>query len=169
VTENGFAVKDESDMPVEEALADDDRVQYFRGTTDALLSAVLEDGVDVRAFFPWSIFFFFVYKKCCIYLLCLGLVDNFEWADGYVTRFGVTYIDYSTQTRHPKESANFLVKVCLFSSPFCSALPIFVPQWFEEHLESVEKMEFQGPLEVKLQVDLVGERIRRCWRDEKDH
>lgn len=53
-------------------------------------------------------------------------------------------------------------------SPFCSALPIFIPQWFEEHLASIEKMEFQEP-EVKLLVDIVGERIRRCWRDEKDH
>jgi Glycosyl hydrolase family 1 len=38
-------------------------------------------------------------------------VDNFEWADGYVTRFGVTYVDYETQARYPKESAKFLVKV----------------------------------------------------------
>lgn len=32
-------------------------------------------------------------------------------ADGYVTRFGVTYVDYETQERYPKESAKFLVKV----------------------------------------------------------
>lgn len=38
-------------------------------------------------------------------------MDNFEWADGYVTRFGVTYVDYETQARYPKESAKFLVKV----------------------------------------------------------
>lgn len=41
----------------------------------------------------------------------LGFIDNFEWADGYVTRFGVTYVDYETQERYPKESAKFLVKV----------------------------------------------------------
>jgi beta-glucosidase len=28
-----------------------------------------------------------------------------------VTRFGVTYVDYATQARYPKESAKFLVKV----------------------------------------------------------
>ena len=54
VTENGFAVKNEGSMPLEQALLDHDRVQYFGGTTDALLAAVLEDGVDVRAYFPWS-------------------------------------------------------------------------------------------------------------------
>ncbi|KAI3612815.1 glycoside hydrolase family 1 protein [Moniliophthora roreri] len=97
VTENGFAVKDEDTLPREVALKDHDRVQYFRGTTAALLNAVVEDGVDVRAYFPWS------------------LLDNFEWADGYVTRFGLTYVDYDTQERYPKDSAKFLVN------------------WFKEH------------------------------------
>ncbi|KAF9447997.1 glycoside hydrolase family 1 protein [Macrolepiota fuliginosa MF-IS2] len=96
VTENGFAVKDENFIPRDQALADTDRVNYFRGTTASLLAAINEDGVDVRAYFPWS------------------LLDNFEWADGYVTRFGVTYVDYETQERHPKESAKFLVKVRLW-------------------------------------------------------
>ena len=45
-----------------------------------------------------------------------GLLDNFEWADGYTTRFGVTYVDYATQARHPKDSARFLKKVSGFSS-----------------------------------------------------
>lgn len=92
VTENGFAVKDEHSKPMEEALQDNDRVNYFKGITASLKAAVLEDGVDVRAYFPWS------------------FLDNFEWADGYITRFGVTYVDYETQQRYPKESAKFLVK-----------------------------------------------------------
>jgi beta-glucosidase len=40
-----------------------------------------------------------------------GLLDNFEWADGYQIRFGVTYVDYRTQERYPKDSAAFLRKV----------------------------------------------------------
>ena len=32
-------------------------------------------------------------------------------ADGYDTRFGVTYVDYATQKRYPKASATFLTKV----------------------------------------------------------
>ena len=40
-----------------------------------------------------------------------GFLDNFEWADGYSTRFGVTYVDYETQKRYPKESAKFLLQV----------------------------------------------------------
>ncbi|CAE6363456.1 beta-glucosidase [Rhizoctonia solani AG-1 IB] len=92
ITENGFAVKDEDSKPLLDALADKDRVEYFDGNTKALLAAVNEDGVDVRAYFPWS------------------FMDNFEWADGYITRFGVTYVDYETQKRYPKDSAKFLVR-----------------------------------------------------------
>ncbi|KAI0791482.1 beta-glucosidase 1B [Irpex lacteus] len=102
VTENGFAVKDENSMTIEQALKDDARVHYYAGVTDALLNAVNEDGVDVRAYFGWS------------------LLDNFEWADGYVTRFGVTYVDYETQKRYPKDSGKFLAK------------------WFKEHVPTAE-------------------------------
>ncbi|KAI0315790.1 glycoside hydrolase family 1 protein [Amylostereum chailletii] len=87
VTENGFAVQNEHLMPLEQAVKDWDRVEYFRGMTDAIVRTVLEDGVDVKAYFPWSA------------------------ADGYETRFGVTYVDYKTQKRYPKESAKFLTKV----------------------------------------------------------
>ena len=100
-------------MPLEQALADTDRVQYFKGNTAAILAARNEDGVDVRAYFAWS------------------LLDNFEWADGYVTRFGCTYVDYATQERFPKDSARFLVKVrasdsleVVSSFPFSVALSL---------------------------------------------
>ncbi|KDQ56758.1 glycoside hydrolase family 1 protein [Jaapia argillacea MUCL 33604] len=81
VTENGFAVKDENFKPIEEAVKDHDRVEYFKGNVEMLLKAVHEDGVDIRGYYPWS------------------FLDNFEWADGYATRFGVTYVDYTTQKR----------------------------------------------------------------------
>ena len=54
MTENGFAVKDGTSKPIEEALSDHDRVHYFQGTTSSLLAAVIEDGVDIRSYFAWS-------------------------------------------------------------------------------------------------------------------
>ncbi|KAI0945484.1 Beta-glucosidase 1A [Taiwanofungus camphoratus] len=95
VTENGFAVKNENVLPVEKVLHDIDRVHYFEGYANALLQSVHEDGVQVKGYFAWS------------------LMDNFEWADGYETRFGVTYVDYRTQKRYPKDSSRFLKKVHL--------------------------------------------------------
>ncbi|CCM00730.1 uncharacterized protein FIBRA_02770 [Fibroporia radiculosa] len=98
ITENGFAAKNENILPLEVVLHDKDRVEYFEGYANAMLEAVHEDGVSVKGYFGWS------------------LLDNFEWADGYETRFGVTYVDYATQKRYPKDSARALQK------------------WFTEHI-----------------------------------
>ena len=54
VTENGFCVKGESDLTVEQAVEDTDRQEYYRDYTTALLQAVTEDGADVRGYFGWS-------------------------------------------------------------------------------------------------------------------
>lgn len=123
VTENGFAVKGEDSLPIEEAIKDHDRVEYFRGATESLYKAMYEDGVDIRSYFPWS------------------FLDNFEWADGYGTRFGVTYVDYKTQKRYPKESAKFLIKWFRehqeqepgSTTPLLSALPSPTPENLSTH------------------------------------
>lgn len=62
-TENGFSVKNESYLPLLDALEDTDRVEYYSGVLDCMMDAIYEDGVDLRAYFPWS------------------FLDNFEWAD----------------------------------------------------------------------------------------
>ncbi|VUC33544.1 unnamed protein product, partial [Clonostachys rosea] len=91
VTENGTSIKGENDLPKEQILEDDFRVQYFDDYVKALATASALDGVNVRGYFGWS------------------LLDNFEWAEGYETRFGVTYVDYENgQKRYPKKSAKSL-------------------------------------------------------------
>ena len=87
-TENGTSLKGENDLPRDQILDDEFRAEYFRGYISALAKAVEEDGVDVRGYLAWS------------------LMDNFEWAEGYETRFGVTFVDYEGgQKRYPKKSA----------------------------------------------------------------
>jgi beta-glucosidase len=61
---------------------------YLR-TCLSQLQRVIEVGVPVRGYFAWS------------------LLDNFEWADGYGKRFGLVYVDFNTQKRTPKLSAQF--------------------------------------------------------------
>jgi beta-glucosidase len=55
----------------------------------AQLQRTVAEGVPVRGYFLWS------------------LLDNYEWADGYSKRFGIVYVDYATQKRTPKLSAEF--------------------------------------------------------------
>ena len=69
-----------------------DRVMYLRNCLTQLHRATHE-GVPVRGYFLWS------------------LLDNFEWADGYATRFGLVHVDYTTQKRTPKLSAAFYKEV----------------------------------------------------------
>ncbi|KAL3616821.1 hypothetical protein CASFOL_039215 [Castilleja foliolosa] len=55
-----------------------------------------QDGANnVKGYFAWS------------------LTDNFEWASGYLVRFGLHYVDFKdkTLTRHPKLSAQWLKSV----------------------------------------------------------
>lgn len=92
VTENGVDVPNENNLPIEQALNDTFRVNYFSDYLDNVLAAIEQDGVNVRGYFAWS------------------LLDNFEWADGYSKRFGLHYVNYqqSSLPRYPKQSVAFL-------------------------------------------------------------
>jgi beta-glucosidase len=89
VTENGVAYDDvlvEASAGSDVAHVDDPkRVEYLRSHV-AAVAAAIDEGVDVRGYFVWS------------------LLDNFEWAEGFSKRFGLIYVDYPTQRRIPKLS-----------------------------------------------------------------
>jgi beta-glucosidase len=90
ITENGCSA---TDVPAADGLVyDTDRIMFLRSYLMHLQRATSE-GVPVRGYFHWS------------------LMDNFEWADGFGTRFGVFYVDYATQQRTPKLSASFYREV----------------------------------------------------------
>jgi beta-glucosidase len=83
ITENGMASADRVERG---EVSDTARIDYVRTHLEAL-KAAMDQGIDVRAYFLWS------------------LMDNFEWNSGYLKRFGIVYVDYATQQRIPKASA----------------------------------------------------------------
>ncbi|MGD0944958.1 MAG: GH1 family beta-glucosidase [Acidimicrobiales bacterium] len=90
ISENGAAFSDYVDPNGE--VRDPERIEYLRGHLAAAHAAIAQ-GVDLRAYFVWSLY------------------DNFEWADGYGQRFGLVFTDYRTQDRIPKASAHWYRRV----------------------------------------------------------
>lgn len=86
IMENGSAWDDRP--PVAGRVADPRRVDYLHGHLLAARDAI-EAGVPLDGYFAWS------------------LLDNFEWAEGYSKRFGITYVDFATQMRTIKDSGRF--------------------------------------------------------------
>lgn len=86
ITENGAAYADPP--PADGQVPDLARTRYYAGHLAACLDAIAE-GVPLRGYFAWS------------------LLDNFEWADGYTKRFGLTYVDFATQRRTLKASGHW--------------------------------------------------------------
>lgn len=84
ITENGAAYDDE--VAPDGSVDDPGRLAFIDAHLRATHAAI-EQGVDVRGYFAWS------------------LLDNFEWAYGYRQRFGIVHVDYDTQVRTPKASA----------------------------------------------------------------
>jgi beta-glucosidase len=68
------------------------RREYVRNCLTQLHAAI-RDGVPVKGYFLWS------------------FLDNYEWEDGYVRRFGIVHNDFATQKRTPKLSAHWYAEV----------------------------------------------------------
>ena len=86
ITEIGAAFPDE--VAVDGSVEDRERIGYIR---DHLVAAhgAIEDGVDLRGCFIWS------------------LIDTFEFNLGYDARFGLIRVDYESQERTIKSSGRW--------------------------------------------------------------
>jgi beta-glucosidase len=83
ISENGCCYLD---APDETGRVPDARRIAFHRQILAELARAISDGAKVRAYHAWT------------------LVDNFEWADGYTQRYGLTYVDFRSQKRTVKDS-----------------------------------------------------------------
>jgi beta-glucosidase len=73
--------------------ADEMRPAVLREGVRAVAQAIRQ-GADVRGYFHWS------------------LLDNFEWAEGWSSRFGLVAVDPVTQVRTPRPSAEVYAAIC---------------------------------------------------------
>jgi beta-glucosidase len=77
------------------SIDDDFRIQDLTGHLCELHSA-MNDGVDVRGFFYWS------------------LLDNFEWQFGYTKKFGLFSVDFNDELLPRKSTrvGEFYQEIC---------------------------------------------------------
>jgi beta-glucosidase len=85
ISENGCPG---GDVPVDGRVDDTDRIMFLRAYVANVQRAV-QEGYPLHGYFVWS------------------LLDNFEWSEGYTKRFGLHHVDYATQRRTPKLSAEW--------------------------------------------------------------
>lgn len=85
ITENGCAISGNS---IEECIKDSRRIDFLTAYLKECKKAI-DNGVDLRGYFVWS------------------LLDNFEWEFGYKMRFGLHHVDFKTGQRMPRKSAGW--------------------------------------------------------------
>jgi beta-glucosidase len=90
ITENGCAYNDVPDG--KGVVPDERRIAFFRGYLGGLALAH-KAGVPIRGYSAWS------------------LLDNFEWAEGYSQRFGLTFVDFRTLERTIKQSGKWYAQL----------------------------------------------------------
>jgi beta-glucosidase len=85
ITESGCSYLDAPYAKDGGHVPDARRIAFFRSYL-AELARAISDGAKVRAYHAWT------------------LLDNFEWADGFSQRYGLTYVDFRDQSRTVKDS-----------------------------------------------------------------
>jgi beta-glucosidase len=86
ITENGASFLDA--VGADGSVDDPDRLRYLAAHLEAS-SAAIAQGIPLIGYFAWSLF------------------DNFEWALGYASRFGIVHVDFTTQHRTVKASGHW--------------------------------------------------------------
>jgi len=101
VTESGWG---EVETSMKGALNDLNRCNYYRDVLGNLSAIAARDHVNVIGYTAWA------------------FLDNYEWDDSFGSRFGLTYVNFTTQERHPKMSLS----------------------WFRQHVLPLKKLPVDG-------------------------
>ncbi|GFY88712.1 beta glucosidase 40 [Actinidia rufa] len=90
ITENGMDDANSPFISLKDALKDEKRIKYHNDYLESLLASIKYDGCNVKGYFVWS------------------LLDNWEWAAGFSSRFGLYFVDYGDKLkRYPKDSVKW--------------------------------------------------------------
>lgn len=98
ITENGLADADDSKRP-----------GFIIGHLAALHRAI-QQGADVRGYYHWT------------------LVDNYEWTEGWTTRFGLIGLDPETQARTPRPSMELYAQIARENAITEDVVGIYAPE-----------------------------------------
>ncbi|XP_045505086.1 myrosinase 1-like isoform X1 [Colias croceus] len=87
IIENGYSTR-------EGDINDSKRIQYYQDHLEQVLLAI-QDGVNVTRYTAWTLF------------------DNFEWTDGYTSKFGLIDVDFNDPSRKRtlRNSARFYANI----------------------------------------------------------
>lgn len=86
ITENGLSCRDW--VSLDGKVHDPQRIDFVARHLRTYRRAA-EEGIPLMGYFLWSV------------------MDNFEWAEGYMHRFGLIHVDYTTLKRTLKDSAHW--------------------------------------------------------------
>lgn len=141
ITENGMSCHDT--VSKDGRVHDSNRIDFLDSYLSALQKAS-EDGADIRGYFLWT------------------FLDNFEWDKGYQERFGLVYVDFTTQKRIAKDSAFWYQKVMETNG---ASLSVNQPQKELIFLDPVFKQMIWGgnQLETKFGYQIPGDNTGECW------
>ncbi|CAG9333786.1 unnamed protein product [Blepharisma stoltei] len=95
ILENGISCWGEHNASIETGLNDACRVNYVHEYIMSMIDAIVLDKIKVKGYFLWS------------------LIDNFEWADGFDGKFGITYVDYAGNLTRTVKNSGYMYKALL--------------------------------------------------------
>jgi beta-glucosidase len=108
VTDNGLADVDDSKRP-----------GFIIGHLAALHRAI-QQGADVRGYYHWT------------------LVDNYEWVEGWTTRFGLIALDSETQERTPRPSMELYAQIARENAITEDVVGIYAPELLDSTFAGTE-------------------------------
>ena len=80
-------------LSIDDARKSFGETEVLKGVSLDVADGAIAAGVDIRGYMAWS------------------LLDNLEWSLGYTKRFGIVHVDFATQARTPKDSANLYSEI----------------------------------------------------------